>query len=189
MLTLATYWHTSMADRYDINDIGQLSFVSILCWYLPWCELPSRSVSWVKLYLLRTVVVSPEWMNTLLVLKPLCIVSTVFFPWQADQSFLLTSRPCPIPKIFSAHLILFLCISWQHVSQRGLGSGRLCFLNANCMALSSDLPVSVFWSPRFCVLTSPFLLSDLPVYLYKNLHLSFVTIGCLWAYPSSQSPG
>lgn len=30
MLTLATYWHTSMADRYDINDISQRLFVSIL---------------------------------------------------------------------------------------------------------------------------------------------------------------
>jgi len=63
-----TYWHTSMADRYDINDISELSFVSTLFILLP-CELPSRSISCVKLLL----VVHSSCLMILHTLKPLCV--------------------------------------------------------------------------------------------------------------------
>jgi len=112
-----TYWHTRMADRYDINDISQLSFVSILC-ELFTClyELPSRSISWVKLLLVARSCCFP-WAN-----------ASSFLLWNhfvyCQLSFVLTSRPCLIPKIIRLVYSCLCIFPSSAFSQRGWGSGR-----------------------------------------------------------------
>lgn len=131
-----TYWHTSMADRYDINDISQLSFVSTLCElsFLP-CELPSRSISWLNFYLCFCA--SFTWRMGLLTLKPLCMsVSTVF---------LLTSRPCLIPNIFR---LVYSCISVFP------SSALVREVKGREVDVSEcQLDGSEFWSPRIWILS------------------------------------
>jgi len=133
MWALATYWHTSMADRYDINDISELSFVSTLfesfaCHY----EFPSRSISWVKLYLSRLSFWSndPSYSET-----TLCV--NCLFP--------LTSRPCPILKFFR---LIYSCVCVFHsssaFSQRGWGSG-------SWSVLMPTVWLWVLFSPYHCI--------------------------------------
>lgn len=101
---LATYWHTSMADRYDINHISQRPFVSIL-FRTCHCELPSRSISRVKLLLVVVVIVCRLW-EQLLRVWPLCTIglSLLFLLWNHNfwWSFTL-DRPTILSMLTLKH--------------------------------------------------------------------------------------
>lgn len=140
MLTLATYWHTSMADRYDINDISQRLFVSIL---LRTCHcvnshlgqfrglnfyLSHESSSWEFAII--------DWVLSLVTLEPQFLM--ILNPWQADP-ILFLNYIGPSIDLKLIHSSAFV----REVLSRGISCWLL--LNANCMALRSWVPVWLIW--------------------------------------------
>jgi len=128
-----TYWHTSMADCYDINDYQLTLFCLHLVKTFYSChvsmKLPSRSISWVKLLLVACTVISfSEWI-------------IAFLLW----NHILTSRPCLIPKNFG----LFIVCQCSQSSAFG-------------REVEWSGVVMYFWLPTvwLCYLNSPYICID-----------------------------
>lgn len=140
-----------MADRYDINHISQRPFVSIL-FRTCHCELPSRSISRVKLLLVVVVIVCRLW-EQLLRVWPLCTIglSLLFLLWNHNfwWSFTL-DRPTILSMLTLKHfglsnnllVVIHSSAFVREVFSGKLGVDLLLLLNTNWMVLESGLPVS-----------------------------------------------